>query len=71
MRLVPMSAVKPASVKSAPTLEQVLKRPVPSHIAIIMDGNGRWAERRGLCSSDLFLAKHLFQDAHEPAHFAC
>jgi undecaprenyl diphosphate synthase len=48
MRLVPMSALKPASVKSAPTLEQVLKRPVPSHIAIIMDGNGRWAERRGL-----------------------
>jgi undecaprenyl diphosphate synthase len=43
-----MSALKPASVKSAPTLEQVLKRPVPSHIAIIMDGNGRWAERRGL-----------------------
>jgi len=32
----------------APTLEQVLKRPVPEHIAIIMDGNGRWAERRGL-----------------------
>ncbi|MBT9134212.1 MAG: Ditrans,polycis-undecaprenyl-diphosphate synthase ((2E,6E)-farnesyl-diphosphate specific) [Firmicutes bacterium] len=22
--------------------------PLPSHIAIIMDGNGRWAERRGL-----------------------
>lgn len=22
--------------------------PVPSHVAIIMDGNGRWAERRGL-----------------------
>src|SRR5262245_59860635 len=31
-----------------PTLEQVLRRPVPEHIAIIMDGNGRWAERRGL-----------------------
>ncbi len=30
------------------TLQQVLKRPVPAHIAIIMDGNGRWAERRGL-----------------------
>jgi len=34
--------------KAAPTLEQVLKRPTPAHIAIIMDGNGRWAERRGL-----------------------
>lgn len=25
-----------------------LSRPVPRHIAIIMDGNGRWATRRGL-----------------------
>ena len=25
-----------------------LSRNVPSHIAIIMDGNGRWAEQRGL-----------------------
>jgi len=31
-----------------PTLEQVLRRPVPAHIAVIMDGNGRWAQRRGL-----------------------
>ena len=31
-----------------PTLDQVLRRPVPEHIAIIMDGNGRWAKRRGL-----------------------
>jgi undecaprenyl diphosphate synthase len=48
-----MSVVKTAPVKALPlkspaTLEQVLKRPVPAHIAIIMDGNGRWAERRGL-----------------------
>jgi undecaprenyl diphosphate synthase len=27
---------------------QVRTRPVPRHIAIIMDGNGRWAEQRGL-----------------------
>ena len=25
-----------------------LERPVPAHIAIIMDGNGRWAKKRGL-----------------------
>jgi len=30
------------------TLERILRRPVPAHIAIIMDGNGRWARRRGL-----------------------
>jgi undecaprenyl diphosphate synthase len=34
--------------RSHPTLEQILRRPVPAHIAVIMDGNGRWAERRGL-----------------------
>ncbi len=28
--------------------EPELSRPVPKHIAIIMDGNGRWAKRRGL-----------------------
>jgi undecaprenyl diphosphate synthase len=25
-----------------------LPRPLPRHIAIIMDGNGRWAKARGL-----------------------
>jgi len=25
-----------------------LKRPVPEHIGIIMDGNGRWAKKRGM-----------------------
>jgi undecaprenyl diphosphate synthase len=37
-----------SATKSPLSLEQVLRRPVPSHIAIIMDGNGRWAQRRGL-----------------------
>ena len=30
----------------APSNENAL--PVPQHIAIIMDGNGRWAKQRGL-----------------------
>jgi undecaprenyl diphosphate synthase len=40
--------MKSAAAAKTPTLEQVLRRPVPEHIAIIMDGNGRWAKRRGL-----------------------
>jgi undecaprenyl diphosphate synthase len=28
--------------------EAVQDRPVPKHIAIVMDGNGRWAKKRGL-----------------------
>jgi undecaprenyl diphosphate synthase len=28
-------------------LEQVRAQPLPTHVAIIMDGNGRWATRRG------------------------
>lgn len=29
-------------------LEQVDKNNIPQHIAIVMDGNGRWAKKRGL-----------------------
>ncbi|MBC7317994.1 di-trans,poly-cis-decaprenylcistransferase [Candidatus Bipolaricaulota bacterium] len=29
-------------------LEEVRARPLPQHVAIIMDGNGRWAKARGL-----------------------
>ncbi len=28
--------------------ENILKGPIPKHIAIVMDGNGRWAKRQGL-----------------------
>lgn len=31
-----------------PNTRALHKRPHPSHVAIIMDGNGRWAQRRGL-----------------------
>ena len=29
-------------------LESVRAQPVPAHVAIILDGNGRWATQRGL-----------------------
>ena len=29
-------------------IDRVTSRPVPKHICIIMDGNGRWAEKKGL-----------------------
>lgn len=29
-------------------IDQLKKGPIPAHIAIIMDGNGRWAKARGL-----------------------
>src|SRR5512138_2515344 len=34
--------------REAALLEAVRAQPVPEHIAIIMDGNGRWATQRGL-----------------------
>src|SRR5690606_40740 len=30
------------------TYDQITKLPIPEHIAIIMDGNGRWAKKRSL-----------------------
>jgi len=34
--------------REAELLEAARAQPVPEHVAIIMDGNGRWATRRGL-----------------------
>ena len=34
--------------KDDSTPQQPSDRPVPQHIAVIMDGNGRWAKKRGL-----------------------
>ncbi len=34
--------------RSGPNAEAAARRAVPQHIAIIMDGNGRWAKKRGL-----------------------
>ncbi len=40
--------LKPASPEEADLLEQLDLKRLPQHLAIIMDGNGRWAERRHL-----------------------
>ena len=39
---------KPASREEAQLLEKLDLERLPHHIAVIMDGNGRWAERRHL-----------------------
>jgi undecaprenyl diphosphate synthase len=40
--------VKPANREEAALLDQLDVKRLPEHVAIIMDGNGRWAERRHL-----------------------
>jgi len=39
---------KPASRQEAELLDKLDSKRLPHHVAIIMDGNGRWAERRHL-----------------------
>ena len=39
---------KPASREEAQLLEKLDLQRLPNHVAVIMDGNGRWAERRHL-----------------------
>ncbi len=39
------------NIEEQPLSERVQKKPLPKHIAIIMDGNGRWAKKRGMIRS--------------------
>jgi undecaprenyl diphosphate synthase len=44
----PVPTVKITQPSEEELRESVLAQSVPEHVAIIMDGNGRWATRRGL-----------------------
>ncbi len=44
----PPQLLKPENREEAGLLEQIDARRLPQHIAIIMDGNGRWAQKRHL-----------------------
>ncbi len=51
MAFKPASGVTAAELSALPEgdlRERIRARPLPRHVAIIMDGNGRWATRRGL-----------------------
>ncbi|MBM7692233.1 undecaprenyl diphosphate synthase [Peribacillus deserti] len=39
---------KSSSIHATDKINETKKMPVPEHIAIIMDGNGRWAKKRSL-----------------------
>ncbi|MFT4245002.1 MAG: isoprenyl transferase [Micrococcaceae bacterium] len=43
-----MSPIKPPAHPSGATPPKIPKELVPKHIAIVMDGNGRWANQKGL-----------------------
>ncbi len=42
------ATAQPAPAPTAPVTEEPGLLPVPRHVALIMDGNGRWAAQRGL-----------------------
>jgi undecaprenyl diphosphate synthase len=44
----PVQAIVDKTYSESELLELVRQRPMPRHIAIIMDGNGRWAKEKGL-----------------------
>lgn len=51
MAFKPGSGVTVAELSTLPEdelRELILSRPLPRHVAVIMDGNGRWATQRGL-----------------------
>lgn len=47
-RLSSVTPSRPAPHPSGATPPQLLSSAVPAHVAVVMDGNGRWAKQRGL-----------------------
>ena len=41
-------------------LEKIDKNNLPSHVAVIMDGNGRWAKKTGSCFPIFFIFLKFF-----------
>src|SRR5215467_7617307 len=42
------TVAEPSTLADQDLMTRILSRPLPRHIALIMDGNGRWATQRGL-----------------------
>src|SRR5574341_902781 len=72
MALKPTDLPSPAALDKlgeAELLELVRSQPLPKHVAIIMDGNGRWATRRGFPRvaghrEGVTAARAIFRAAH-------
>ena len=54
-----MSLEKVIDDKISDLLMKIDKQKLPKHVAIIMDGNGRWATRKGLPRSFAVSYTHL------------
>ena len=73
MARIPSSAPAPAELTGLDErelLQIVRSQPLPTHVAIIMDGNGRWATRRGFPRvaghrEGVKTARAVFRSAHE------
>ena len=48
MSSLPLTALRDCEDRDADLLSQIDSNKIPRHVAIIMDGNGRWARRRRL-----------------------
>ena len=45
-------AVRPGTPLTPGDLDQIDPKRLPQHVAVVMDGNGRWAQKRGLKRTD-------------------